>query len=186
MQIASKNTRIRTASLQDMDTIMALEKDGFEKGIIERRSVFENRIKVFPSGFLLLFAGKRDEIVGYICSEIGHRKDPIVPETFILNHAIQDTHTVSGDELYVSSMTVSPAFRGRGLGRMLFLQCIERSCHSYPAIRSVILIVNESWQHARDIYTTSGFVEQLRIAGFFTPMGKTPQVAIVMRKELVP
>jgi ribosomal protein S18 acetylase RimI-like enzyme len=88
---------------------------------------------------------------------------------------------VHGTELYITSMTISPAFRGKGLGSQLFLGCINRIAAAYPQLTSALLLVNESWRHARSIYESAGFREVVRFKNFFNPDGNTHEDGIVMR-----
>lgn len=180
------NFEIVSATIADIDQIMAVERAGFEKGIVEKKDVFAKRIRAFPAGFLCLKISDSSQMIGYISSEIWPLKNPVVPEMFTLNHDISHSHKTNGEELYVSSMTIVPEFRNKGLGRKLFEECISRIRVKYTAIKSTILIVNETWEYANRIYLSSGFVELFRIPNFFLPANGLPQTAIVMRKNRYP
>jgi ribosomal protein S18 acetylase RimI-like enzyme len=122
------------------------------------------------------------EYVGCIFCEIWKKSALPVAEHFTLVHDILDRHDpVHGTELYITSMTISPAFRGKGLGSQLFLGCIDRIAAAYPRLTSALLLVNETWGHARSIYEAAGFIEVVRFKNFFNPDGMTHEDGIVMR-----
>lgn len=167
---------------ENLDEIMGLEHQGFPPGIAERPDVFLERLKVFPDGFLVARPQPDSPLIGYVCSELWEFSDPVDLQSFELNHGIESTHKIHGDEIYVSSMTINPALRAKGYGRALFTGCLNHLAGKYPNVRSALLIVNETWTHARNIYGSEGFQEIDRIKDFFTPEGVTPQDAIVMRR----
>lgn len=175
---------IAPANSEDLEEIMSLELLGFPAGIIERADVFLARVKIFPDGFLVAREKVCGKAIGYICSEIWIRREVIEKDMFTLNHGIETTHNPEGTEIYISSMTIHPEFRNRGLGRLLFSTCIDNLVKFNPRICSAILIVSETWKHAKQIYESEGFVELFRIDGFFTPDEILPQAAIVMRRRL--
>jgi ribosomal-protein-alanine N-acetyltransferase len=179
-----ENLVLETATLDDIDEIMNLEVLGFKPGIVERSDVFLGRIKHFPDGFLLIRDCCSRKALGYISSELWIRHETIKEEMFTLNHGIQETHSFLGTEIYVTSMTIHPNYRGCGLGDLIFSGCIRRLKNLYPKIDSSILIVNETWINAKKIYDKKGFEELFRIKGFFTPDSEPPQDALVMRKDI--
>ncbi|MHB8914719.1 MAG: GNAT family N-acetyltransferase [Thiobacillus sp.] len=173
---------VRMASLVDIDNVMGLELNGFDIGIQERQEIFLGRITYFPEGFLILINKNSGETVGYVCSEIWDYQ-PFVSEYFFeVDHDIRNTHNSKGSELYISSMTIRPDYRSRGLGKFLFSECIRRIRVAYPNIKSATLMVNETWVYAKKIYDRLGFNEINRIHNFFTPVDKAPQASIIMRK----
>lgn len=79
---------IRNAVLEDIDKIMEIEKESFEKGVIEEKSVFTNHISAFSEGFLV--AEDSTDTFGYICSELWQYIPEIdVVDGFTLNHNIK-------------------------------------------------------------------------------------------------
>jgi ribosomal protein S18 acetylase RimI-like enzyme len=168
------------ATLQDLDQIMDMEVTGFAPGDTELREVYERRIKTFPQGSLIAYSVT--EYVGCIFSEIWKESPIPVAGHFALGHDILERHDpVLGTELYITSITISPDFRGRGLGSQLFLGCIDRIAAAYPQLTSALLLVNETWGHARSIYEAAGFIEVVRFKNFFNPDGMTYEDGIVMR-----
>lgn len=162
---------------------MALEAAGFVPGTHEDADVYAERIRVFPEGFLVAEDASAT-MVGCISSELWAYRDPPDPAQFSIGHSIASVHAATNDELYISSMTVSPAARGQRLGERLFSECIARCLARYQQVRSAILLVNETWVHAHGIYERQGFREIMRIPAFFHPAGLPPADGIVMRKEL--
>jgi ribosomal protein S18 acetylase RimI-like enzyme len=168
------------ATLQDIDRIMDMEVKGFAPGDTELCEVYELRIRTFPQGSLIAYSGT--EYVGCIFSEIWKESPIPVAGHFALGHDILERHDpLLGTELYITSMTISPAFRGKGLGSQLFLGCIDRIAAAYPQLTSALLLVNETWGHAHSIYEAAGFIEVVRFKNFFNPDGMTHEDGIVMR-----
>lgn len=162
---------------------MDMESKGFDPGNREIRQVYEERFKVFPQGSLIAYLGL--ECVGCIFAEIWDKKPAYAVDDFVLGHDIGGRHNAArGTELYVTSMTIDPKFRGQGLGAQLFQGCIAYVAERFPLVNSSILLVNETWAQARAIYRESGFVEVARFPGFFIPHEGVLQDGIVMRKKL--
>lgn len=171
------------ATLHDLDRIMDMEARGFAPGNTELREVYEQRVRTFPQGSLIAYSGS--EYVGCIFSEIWMESLIPVAGHFTLGHDILERHDpVHGTELYITSMTISPAFRGKGLGSQLFPGCINRVAVAYPQLTSALLLVNETWGHARSIYEAAGFREVVRFKNFFNPDGMTHEDGIVMRSPI--
>ncbi len=125
------------------------------------------------------------ECIGCFFSEIWKESSIPVVEQFTLGHDILERHDpVHGTMLYIASMTISPAFRGKGLGSMLFPGCLDRVAATFPQLTYALLLVNETWRHARAIYEATGFKELVRFKDFFTPYGTAHEDGIVMRRAI--
>ena len=177
--------RLVEATANDLDRIMELERQGFAAGHRELRSAYGQRIDAFPQGSLM--AWRRAECVGCVFSEIW----PATPEPdaahFTLSHDIRERHdAVSGTALYISSMTLSPAVRGQGLGAPLLLGCLEHVARAFPHLETAVLLVNADWAPARRIYAGVGFTEIACLTGFFDAGDGTRQDGIVMRRPIQP
>lgn len=173
----------RTATPQDLPRIMALEAAGFAPGNREREDVYARRIEIFPEGSLL--AELDGENVGCLFAEIWSL--PEIPDAarFALGHDIGNSHApASGNALYVASMTVAPAFRGRGLGTPLLAGALARLAAEFPRLEHAILLVNATWSRARALYAAEGFAEVARFAGFFAPAPGQFEDGIVMRRAI--
>lgn len=113
------------ATMHDLDQIMDMEVKGFAPGNQELREIYELRIRTFPQGSLMAYSGS--ECVGCFFSEIWKESSIPAVEHFTLGHDILKRHDpVLGTVLYISSMTISPDFRGKGLASQLFPGCIDR------------------------------------------------------------
>ena len=172
---------IENAKMEDTDGIMELEKLGFEEGIAEKREVFEERICVFPKGFFVMKYEKK--IIGYISTEIWKFEENLKKDKFLLNHSIKDAHNEFGEEIYISSMTIHPEFRGRGLAETLFDSILKKIKKEYPSVKSYVLIVNGKWKNAKRIYEKKGFQEIFIIEDFFSLRYKKCEDGIIMRKR---
>jgi [ribosomal protein S18]-alanine N-acetyltransferase len=177
--VKQQSVVLRAATLDDLDLIIRLEQNGFEPAIREDEAVFAKRIQVFPEGALLGYVGSA--CVGCFFSEIWQGETVAEPGNFALGHDIAQRHDpVKGTNLYVSSITVDPAYRGNGLGARLFSDCIERVGLQFAGINSVSLLVSESWGNARKIYLRSGFAEMTRLRDFFMSADGGTHDGIVM------
>ena len=167
----------------DLDRIMELERQGFAAGHQEQRSAYAQRIASFPKGSLMAWLG--DDNVGCVFTEIWRWEPTVNAAHFTLGHDIRDRHdAVHGTELYISSMTLSPAVRGRGLGRALLQGCLARIAQAYPALTSALLLVNADWGAARRIYATAGFLQIARLEDFFHSGSAQRADGIVMRAAI--
>lgn len=173
----------RKVQPSDLAAVMKIEQASFEAGIFESESTYAERIKTFPDGFMLLeFDGA---VIGYICSEIWPYQKEIKAENFTLGHSIQESHNLSGEEIYISSMAILPEYRGQGLGKLMFQKFLEHIQATFLHTHSIILIVSENWERARKIYANNGFTEIDRIKDFFKYQAEEKvEDGIVMRKIL--
>ncbi|MCL2549877.1 MAG: GNAT family N-acetyltransferase [Methanimicrococcus sp.] len=186
---------IRKATADDIGGIMEIEHLSFHSDVIESKKVFEDRIAVFSDGFLVAVAdtGNERKIAGYISSELwafseGSKGSENIPySNFNLNHSVYETHRDDGEELYISSVAVDPAFRGGQIGKKLFTGLLETIQRKYQP-KSVILLVNGDWQNAYTMYQKEGFETVADIPGFFPVLENSGPgssgTGIIMRKSL--
>ncbi|MDR0767914.1 MAG: GNAT family N-acetyltransferase [Methanosarcinales archaeon] len=182
---------IRKANAKDIDDIMEIERLSFHPEVIESKKVFEDRIKAFSDGFLIAEIEENGEkiIAGYISSELWKYSEEIPHANFNLNHSVYETHSDSGEELYISSVAVNPAVRGGKIGKRLFTELLSRVSKKHK-LKSAILLVNSDWQNAYKMYQKEGFVTIDKISDFFPRLensdsGDDPSgVGIIMRKSL--
>jgi len=155
----------------DIDEILAIEGECFAPGIRETAETFEDRIKAFPSGFIMLdrvgdSPVSRAETAGYFCSELWDTIPSALPERWALGHKASERHVARGSVLYVSSFAVLPTYRG-GTGTTFFAEAIASIVSRNPGIRDIAFIVNEEWTAARRIYEHAGFDYIGTLPGFF-------------------
>ncbi|WNY29214.1 hypothetical protein MmiEs2_14380 [Methanimicrococcus stummii] len=183
---------IRKANADDIDDIMKIEHLSFHPEVIESKKVFEDRIAAFSDGFLIAEIENEDggkEIAGYISSELWNYSKDIPYSNFSLNHSVYETHSDSGEELYISSIAVNPAVRGGKIGKRLFTELLKSVSEKY-ALKSAILLVNSDWQNAYKMYQKEGFVTVDKIPDFFPVLENADSgedlsgVGIIMRKTL--
>ncbi len=173
----------RTVLPKDISIIMQIERSTFSNFICEDESVFLERIKIFPEGFILLEV--KGIPIGYICSEIWNRSDVIDKKQFELGHSIGKQHISKGNELYISSMGIMPEHQGKGFGKRLFEDFLKYIADKFNHIGSIILVVSENWTTARKIYVSNEFKEIKVLKGFFpcTSSDHYLKNGIVMRKK---
>ena len=178
------NLKIRNAKINDIEKILEIEHNSFDKNICEDKQVFIDRIETFNKGFLV--AEYKGEIIGYICSEIWLYNENLKESDFLLNHSIKESHKANGDELYISSFAISPKARKYGIGKILFNYLINNVDKLIANPNSLLLVVAENWTSARNIYLKKGFLEVCILTDFFDYGNVQPFKAdgIVMRKLL--
>ena len=177
--------QFRNAKPEDIPSIMEIEHASFSSVICEKQEVFIERINIFPEGFrVMLYEGKP---IGYICTEIWKKQRPYSDNMFKLGHSIAKQHSISGDEIYISSMGILPAWRSQGIGKLMFNKYIKYAEKTFVDVNSIILIVSEKWLNARRIYKSEGFKEVHLIRNFFRyGFDKSDfEDGIVMRKKRI-
>ena len=172
----------------DINAIMAIEHCAFIPEIQEKQKTFEERIKTYPEGFLVL-ADTTDKVVlehgkalvcGYFSSELWY-SIPDTDDIFTLGHPAKKSHRTDGSVLYISSFALLTQYRGKGLARTFFHDSIRAICGGNKNIKQVLLLVNEEWTGAHHIYETEGFTEIRRLPGFFSSMHKEKADGILMK-----
>ncbi|WP_432665921.1 GNAT family N-acetyltransferase [Wukongibacter baidiensis] len=179
-----RKIEFRLANDNDIEDIMRIETSSFDLEICEKSEVFLERINVFHKGFFIMEYG--NETIGYLSSELWEYKDDIAEKDFKLGHSIKESHRNNGTELYISSMGVSPKYRGKQLGKLMFEEFSKYIVTTNNNLKSIILIVSEKWKRARKIYKDNSFQEILRIESFFeyNKQSDYNEDGIVMRKYL--
>jgi len=173
----------REAILSDIDNIMYLEEKCFNIYTQESKDVYENRIKHFPEGFIIL---ENDNVFcGAVSSEIWNYKENVFIKDFNLGHSIKEQLDLNGNELYISSIGILPQYRSKGYGQLLFNELISHIKLLFPKVTKGILLINETWIHAMKIYQNFGFQYVCEFPNFFIADDKSKQKAIVMRKALL-
>ena len=175
--------RLAHATVNDLDRIMDLERQGFAAAHQEQRSAYAQRVGAFPQGSLMAWLGA--DCVGCVFSEIWRYAPQPDAAHFTLGHDICERHDpAQGTELYISSMTLSPSVRGLGLGAPLLQGCMAHVAQAFPGVTSVLLLVNANWTAARRIYTGAGFEEIARFERFFDATSAAHEDGLVMRRPI--
>jgi ribosomal-protein-alanine N-acetyltransferase len=171
---------IRSACADDLDAIMLLEQHGFHAAICESRQVMQQRLQHFADGFLIL-QDDAGHAIGYLCSEVWAGEDAHDAASFTLGHDIVESHRTDGDHLYISSMTIHPDHRGGGIGKRFFEQSIALMRTRLPHLRVSVLMLSAEWRGAQRIYQSCGYLEVMRLSGFFSRIARDDADAIVMK-----
>lgn len=167
---------VRKACKDDMAAIMSIEKDAFAAQIQEKTETFAERMEVFGGGFLIF--EDDGNVAGYFCSERWYE----IPDNdvlFSLGHPARKTHVSDGKVLYISSFAIFSKFRGKGLGRKLFCKALDFILLHEKGIKQLLLLVNEQWKGALNIYSEYGFQKIRCVDGVFPE-----SQGIIMKKEL--
>lgn len=181
----SSEISYRNAIPEDISSVMEIEYSAFPNLICEEKSIFSERIEIFPEGFRIMEVNKK--AIGYICSERWTTPSVITDKLFSLGHSIKKQHNPKGKYLYISSMGILKKYHGKGFGKALFEEFIRYISCEIRHIDSIILIVSENWLNARRIYSGNNFKEICVFERFFAYICDNPyyENGIVMRKELL-
>lgn len=171
--------QLRPASLADIDSIMKIESAGFIAQIQEAQAVFEKRIKVCPSLFLVFEDKASGKVVGYLSAEyMSH-----VPESAAQLALGHEPGAAVSSIIYISSFSILPEYRGNGIGGLLCNKALEYF-ESLGTVKTFLLLVNEAWGGAKHIYEKSGFEVINIFENFFPTEGKNKTAGILMKKNL--
>jgi len=168
---------LRIALLSDIDAIMRIENESFHPLIQESKTVFEQRLKTFPEGFVLFLHEETGEVAGYLCSELW-KNVPACADCFAVGHDAARAHCANGAVLYLSSFALLKKYRGKGNGALLFKRALGELVNRSP-VECVLLMVHVAWGGARHIYETAGFQAHMVIPSAFPDAD-----GIVMRYRL--
>ena len=110
----------RTAQLSDLDRVTEIEYICFPAEQAATRAAFEQRIKTFPSHFILL------EHEG---TTIGFVNGAVLDARYIEDEMYErtDSHNERGAYQSVYGLDVLPEYRGRGLAHKLMAQLIDQA-----------------------------------------------------------
>lgn len=110
----------RTAQLSDLDRVTEIEYICFPAEQAATRAAFEQRIKTFPSHFILL------EHEG---APIGFVNGAVLDARYIEDEMYErtDSHNEQGAYQSVYGLDVLPEYRGRGLAHKLMAQLIDQA-----------------------------------------------------------
>ena len=110
----------RIAQLSDLDRVTEIEYICFPAEQAATRAAFEQRIKTFPSHFLLL------EHEG---TPIGFVNGAVLDARYIEDEMYErtDSHNERGAYQSVYGLDVLPEYRGRGLAHKLMAQLIDQA-----------------------------------------------------------
>ena len=110
----------RTAELRDLDRVTEIEYICFPAEQAATRAAFEQRIKTFPSHFILL------EHEG---TPIGFVNGAVLDARYIEDEMYErtDSHNERGAYQSVYGLDMLPEYRGRGLAHKLMAQLIDQA-----------------------------------------------------------
>lgn len=157
--------RLRLVDIKDLDKLCELENKAFDKGIAEDRKTIEDRIKIFPFGFVVL--EHKDKIIGSFSTEIWNYKENMDFEGVKLNHNMKDYHNIDGNMMFISSFLIDSDYRGLGLGKSFFNEARELIKNNFSNIEKEVLAVSLEWQNAINIYKSFGFEVEKTIKNYF-------------------
>lgn len=172
--------RFRLAELRDLPRLEEIETSSFRRGVQESREILEERIRVFPQGFVVASEKATDQPIGYISSEIWRNNIEPNRGNLCVEHSIREMHDVSGAKLYISSIAILPSYRGLGLGETLLRYLLEGINRQYPSLEQALLVVCEDWDNARRLYQRCGFIERSHMEDLYHPEESMPRSGIVM------
>lgn len=119
-KIKNQKLFIRTATIDDVDSICALNKKVYGAEWCYSKKMVRSQISNFPEGqFVVLYD---DEIVGHAATFIIDEKTAIKPHTWkeITGGGYASRHDPDGDILYGMEVCVDPDLRGLRIGQRLY------------------------------------------------------------------
>ena len=164
---------------EDLEKVMILEQSSFAKNTWEDKSVYEERIRVFPEGNFGIWLN--GVMIGFISSELWSYEENYNKKRFMLSHSIEEYHSYDGEELYISSFAISKTYRGNGFGKEIFKIFLKKMKSMY-SLKSSILLVSEEWGSAKKVYESYGYEVQDYIDEFFINDFSEKFSGIIMRK----
>lgn len=126
MNEISSNLRIRRATLQDLSTLMLIERESYPSDMHADEGKMKERIDVFSEGQFIVYLNA--EPVGYATNQIVHFKPDEKGKTWLQmtnGGYIANTHDVSGNALHFVSTGVRPPFRRHGIGSFIYDRRLE-------------------------------------------------------------
>ena len=136
---------IRNARDQDIASVAAIDAEAFSPfGTAEKPETFQQRLTVFPNGFVILVAD--NEIAAYGCSEKWlTEREPRLDE----NPSI--THQPDGRIFCITAMAVKAKHRGNGYSSLILEKLLEIA--HLEGCKKVVLETT----HAQELYRKRGF-----------------------------
>ncbi len=138
--------KIRTANLNDLDAIEALENECFLPSEAASRSNLKKRIASYPQGFLVAIIDQ--EIVGLLNCGCTHKED-------ISDEALKSMigHDPEGAHLVIFGLAVTQSHRGKGIAYSL----LDHLKQSFSSKESILLLCKE---HLVPYYEKYGFINK--------------------------
>lgn len=136
---------VRNAREQDIPGVAEIDAEAFSPyGTAETLETFQQRLRVFPNGFIILVA--ENEIAGFGCSEKWlTEREPRLDE----NPAV--SHQPGGRIFCITALAVKSTRRGKGYG-LTILDKLLQTAHD-EGCRKVILETT----HAQSLFQKRGF-----------------------------
>ncbi len=160
-----KGFRLRLADIKDLNKLYELENKAFDKGIAEDIKTIEDRVRIFPYGFLVL--EHEGKIIGSFSTEIWNHKEGMDFEGVKLNHDIKNYHDINGNMMFISSFLIDDDYRGLGLGKAFFNDARQIIKNNFANIEKEVLAVSLEWENAINIYKSFGFEIEKTIKNYF-------------------
>ena len=108
---------IRTATLQDIDQIAAVEKECFPAAEAATKEEFEQRLSHYADHFWLMF--EDDTLIAFVDGMVTDQED-LTDEMY----EKADLHEEQGDWQMIFGVNTVPAYRRRGLAEQLLKRAI--------------------------------------------------------------
>lgn len=180
-----KKIRLRRLSLDDYDTLVAMQKRCFPGMIPWGREQIESQIELFPEGQLCIeYAGKivassNSLIVDYDRYEEWHDWKRVADAGYIRNH------TYEGDTLYGIEIMVDPEFQGMHLARRLY-DARKELCRSLNLARIVVGGRIPGFGSQPKDMRAREYVERVIERGLYDPVLTTQVANGFVLRELIP
>lgn len=144
---------LRVATKSDIDDIMKIEQESFEKEIQESKEIFLARISTRKNCVIL--AQINGKTIGYISVEFYKDLD-YTESSFLIGHNPPENQNEDCNILYISSFALLKKYRGYGNGKEFLCATLDLF-QNQNKISRVVLLVNKKWLVAIKIYESCGF-----------------------------
>lgn len=152
-----KGYTVRRAIPEDLAAVMLVERQSFEKNIVEDESVFAERLAYAADCNYVLVTIGTQSVCGYFTAELWDTAKAGA-DAFALGHSIRERHQPAGTALYISSFALLPEVRGQSIAENFFAVSIEHIVAVFPQLERIILLVHQDWHKAIRIYEKQGFI----------------------------
>lgn len=141
-------TVIRTATIDDLDAIAAVEAECFPPAEAATRAEFAERLRHYASHFWLMFEG--DRLVSFVDGMVSHARD-LTDEMY----ERAELHDEAGEWQMIFGVNTVPARRRRGYAGALLLRAIADA--RAQGRKGLVLTCKDALLH---FYAKFGFVNE--------------------------
>jgi len=138
--------KFRNAQIEDLDSIVSIEAACFPKAEAASRKSIEERINIFPDGFLVTELD--NIIIGFINGAATNRETIIDP----MFESMKEHHTDQGKTIAIYGVDIHPDYQGKGYSRPMMQTYIQNAKNNQ---RKQIILTCKA--HLVNYYSSFGY-----------------------------